>query len=371
MNAGSGAIATTGATSTGTLTANAGTASTSTSTGTAIITGGVGVSGNVYAGAVYDNATRVVSSVTATAGGGISISGATTSGPSAAFTITNTGVLSITGTANQITANVATGNILLSLPQSINSTATPTFSNVTLANGVTTGGPVYVGGYSQIPSYSSMMGIKFPGGGTQYGLSLQPATDTTNVLSVFNAAGTYLGGINETSSAITFSGAGSFSSVSVSGSIVPTSGNAVNLGSSTNWFATVYGQSTQAQYADLAEKYESDSDYEPGTVLVFGEETEVTTSTTANDSRVAGVVSTLPAHLMNSGLTDGVALALTGRVPCKVTGVVKRGDMMVTSEIPGVAMTNNSPSIGTVIGKALGNYSSDGVGVVEVVVGRY
>ena len=156
----------------------------------------------------------------------------------------------------------------------------------------------------------------------------------------------------------------------VSGNIVPVSNvAAINLGSTTAWYNNIYGTAIHALYADLAEKYTSDANYGPGTVLVFGDETEVTVSTKANDVRVAGVVSTDPAYLMNGGI-DGVAVALTGRVPCKVIGTVKRGDLMVTSDSPGIAMTNNNPQIGTVIGKALGTHSGDGIGVIEVVVGR-
>jgi hypothetical protein len=152
--------------------------------------------------------------------------------------------------------------------------------------------------------------------------------------------------------------------------IVPSSNAAaVSLGTSTNWFTNIYGTAIHAQYADLAECYESDVRYPAGTVVVFGDETEVTISTTASDTRVAGVVSTNPAYLMNEG-TGGLPIALQGRVPCQVTGTVKRGDLMVTSDIPGVAMANNNPPIGTVIGKALGTFSGSEVGVIEVVVGR-
>ena len=132
----------------------------------------------------------------------------------------------------------------------------------------------------------------------------------------------------------------------------------------------MYGTATSAQYADLAELYTSDVDYEPGTVLIFDGSAEVTQSTTANDRRVAGVVSTNPAHLMNDGLVGGIAVALTGRVPCRVVGMIKKGDLIVTSDILGVAMANNDPKMGTVIGKALGDYNSTEVGVIEVVVGR-
>ena len=129
------------------------------------------------------------------------------------------------------------------------------------------------------------------------------------------------------------------------------------------------GASFQATYADLAERYRSDHQYEPGTILVFGGETEVTISTQANDRRVAGVVTTDPAYLMNAGI-EGVDIALQGRVPCKVMGKITKGDLIVTSSIAGVGMANNDPKMGTVIGKALANYDSDIVGYIEVAVGR-
>jgi len=136
------------------------------------------------------------------------------------------------------------------------------------------------------------------------------------------------------------------------------------------WGRYFQGTATSANYADLAEKYLADSEYAPGTVLIFGGDKEVTLSTEANDRRVAGVVSTNPAHMMNAGLKGGVYVALTGRVPCRVVGLIYKGDLIVTSGIPGVAMANNDPKMGTVIGKALENYQSTEVGVIEVVVGR-
>jgi hypothetical protein len=156
------------------------------------------------------------------------------------------------------------------------------------------------------------------------------------------------------------------------GSLIPTANNVSNIGTTSYRYNTIFARATSASYADLAEKYESDADYEPGTVLVFGADTEVTISTRHEDNRVAGVVTTNPAYLMNSDAA-GVAVALTGRVPCRVVGIIRRGDMMVTSGIPGVAtacMPPFGPHIGTVIGKALQNYDSNEVGVIEIVVGR-
>jgi hypothetical protein len=129
------------------------------------------------------------------------------------------------------------------------------------------------------------------------------------------------------------------------------------------------GASFQATYADLAERYRSDHQYEPGTLVVFGGNAEVTISTQMNDRRVAGVITTAPAYLMNAGI-EGVDVALQGRVPCKVIGKIQKGDLMVTSGIAGVAMANNDPKMGTVIGKALQDYDSDIVGIIEVAVGR-
>jgi len=122
----------------------------------------------------------------------------------------------------------------------------------------------------------------------------------------------------------------------------------------------------------LAENYLADATYEEGTVLVFGGDEEVTVTNSKGNTRVAGVVSTNPAHLMNSNLEGEhvTAIALQGRVPCKVLGKVAKGDMLVTSAIPGYAIVNNSPGVGTVIGKAVGAKDDEGKGTVEVVVGR-
>jgi len=143
-----------------------------------------------------------------------------------------------------------------------------------------------------------------------------------------------------------------------------------NIGSATGYFNTVFAKATSAQYADLAENYLADADYTPGTVLVFGGNNEVTISTVSADVRIAGVVSTDPAHLMNSCLIGDhvVALALVGRVPTQVVGTVRKGDMMVSAG-HGRAQACATPAVGTVIGKSLENF--DGTeGVIEVVVGR-
>jgi hypothetical protein len=153
------------------------------------------------------------------------------------------------------------------------------------------------------------------------------------------------------------------------GKILPGANAVVDIGSTTAWFNTIYGKATQAQYADLAENYQADATYTPGQVVMFGGSQEVTIAT-ADTTAVAGVISTNPAHLMNGGLNgpNVVAVALQGRVPCNVIGPTRKGDLLVSAGF-GYARVNNSPAVGTVIGKALVDFT--GVkGVIEVVVGR-
>ena len=161
---------------------------------------------------------------------------------------------------------------------------------------------------------------------------------------------------------------------SVDSNIVPTGSR--NLGSNSNPWSVVYGgtfsgTATTARYADLAENYLADAEYAPGTVLVLGGTAEVTTTNVKGDHRVAGVVTTNPAHLMNSTLEgDHIAgIALSGRVPCQVVGEVRKGDILVSSAIPGYACVNNDPKIGTIIGKAITEKLDSERGTVEVLIG--
>jgi len=126
-----------------------------------------------------------------------------------------------------------------------------------------------------------------------------------------------------------------------------------------------------ATYSDLAEYYEGDQEYEPGTVLVFGGAKEVTTTTTINDTRAAGVVTTNPAYVMNQEQKGiKVCIALAGRVPCKVVGRIKKGDMLTTSGTHGYAVKALNPTLGSIIGKALEDKDYGEAGVIQVAVGR-
>jgi len=146
-----------------------------------------------------------------------------------------------------------------------------------------------------------------------------------------------------------------------------------NIGAAGSTFNTVFAKATSAQYADVAERYQADADYPPGTVLIIGGAQEVTASTHSHDTAVAGVISENPSYLMNSALdtVNSVAVALLGRVPCQVVGPIDRGDLLTTSAVPGTACRLDPAKYlpGCVIGKALQNYHSEQPGMIEIAVG--
>ena len=171
-----------------------------------------------------------------------------------------------------------------------------------------------------------------------------------------------------------FTGNLSLGSGVVTGNLIPSANITYTLGNSTTRWLTVFansfsGTATTAQYADLAEKYLADQDYIVGTVMVIGGTAEITQSQTSHDNSVLGVISGKPAYLMNSE-SSGLNVALTGRVPCMVKGPVRKGDVLVTSNIPGRAETLDPDRFtpGCILGKALEGTEND-LDTIEIVVG--
>ncbi len=158
----------------------------------------------------------------------------------------------------------------------------------------------------------------------------------------------------------------------VSGNIIPSIDATYDLGNVTNQWNVVYGHTIEATYADLAERYEADKEYDEGHVVVFGGVKEITETFSRCDTAVAGVISKHPALKMNSDAGNDIThpyVALKGRVPCKVVGPVRKGQMLVThGEYPGYAMASNDPKIGSVIGKALQNLDSNEKSIIEIFV---
>jgi hypothetical protein len=135
----------------------------------------------------------------------------------------------------------------------------------------------------------------------------------------------------------------------------------------------LYAKGTQVPSSDIAEYMPVADDVTPGTVLVIGEDGKLRISTSAYDTRVAGIVSTSP------GVTLGIKdygnhgeqiIAVAGRVPCNADAThapIHAGDLLTTADNPGYAMKAMNPQIGTILGKAMGTLES-GTGTIEVLV---
>ena len=239
------------------------------------------------------------------------------------------------------------------------------------------------------PGFTSTSLIAWGGndtGNTNY-VRLRADSTTSRLESGRNGTGTfrnlevYTGGnarmIIDTGGAVTINQPSSGNALTVTGNVITTgtvqtttltTGANITSGTITGNWTLTSGSRLQATYADLAEYYEADKMYEPGTVLEFGGEKEVTLATDST-TRVAGVVSTNPSYVMNS-LCPGnaVAIALQGRVPVKVRGNIQKGDMLVSGG-NGYARPTTTPQIGTIIGKSLENFN--GIeGVIEIAIGR-
>jgi hypothetical protein len=140
---------------------------------------------------------------------------------------------------------------------------------------------------------------------------------------------------------------------------------------------TLTGTATQAQYADLAERYEADSQMEAGDIVKLGGEKEITKTASSYDSDVFGVISANPGVAMNIDAGDNSThpfVAFAGRLPCKVKGPIAKGDRITTSDIAGVGqkaeLDNELCSVYNVIGRSLESIASDEVETIEIVVGK-
>jgi len=384
---------------------NSSAASSSTSTGAVVVTGGVGMSGNLYAG------------------GDVRITSTTAS------TSASTGALVVSGGVGIAGKLFVTDDLSVAGDFTVNGTFTTTSSeSLAIADPF-----VFLADTNSGDSYDQGFVGKFVDGGpvTRFhgvfrdvtdgsyqmftNLTVQPTTvvDTgdasynlanlkINSLSVSNAvtastlvsnvaigtapftvtSTTQVANLNvATAGTVTTAAQGNITSVgtltglTVSGSIVPNANGTIQLGGTSARWSNIWGLSSSAQYADLAENYESDVHYDPATVVVFGGEKEITSSTITHDPKVAGVISTQPAYLMNDDSSRSgtwLPVALQGRVPCKVKGPVSKGDIVVASDIPGVAEKLNKILYepGSVIGKSLEHHPGTDIKIIEVVVGR-
>lgn len=280
----------------------------------------------------------------------------------------STGV-NITGTLD-VTGNITGGNIsgAGSALTALNATniSSGTLAQARLANASLTvnGTSIALGSSATITATATnALTIGTGLGGSSYNGSTGVTITNTGVLSLANG-----GGITASASTGTITLGSTATSANTAGAIVA-------RGASGEFSAGVItATATNARYADLAEMYQADNSYNPGTVVEFGGTHELTITTTESSPRVAGVVSTNPSYLMNCELNgvNAVAVALTGRVPCQVLGPVRKGDRLVSSSIPGVAHAIDESTYrpGCIIGKSLEDWAEATIASIEIAVGR-
>ena len=322
---------------------------------------GVNVTQNAYANAsgttIATNASGAIVNVTdSTLTYGV-FAGATPGATVVAntvFTVTASGNITATG-------NISGGNI-------VTAGAVSTTGNVAAGNVIITG--VLVNNIGNLELQSTAVNGN---------INLTPAgTGIVGVATALSVTGNTTGGNLLTGGLISATGnitGGNLSigtGIATLGSIINANANGVgNIGAVGGYFNTVFAKATSAQYADLAETYSADAVYPYGTVVVFGGSHEITVSNISHDTRVAGVISKDPAHLMNSAAT-GLPVALTGRVQCQVRGPVRKGDILVNIDTGTAGPLDPALAAwGCVIGKSLEDYSGDGVAMIEIAVGRF
>jgi hypothetical protein len=135
---------------------------------------------------------------------------------------------------------------------------------------------------------------------------------------------------------------------------------------------TISGNQINANYADVAERFAADEVLEAGTVVELGGSAEITQVTSDLSDKVFGVISTRAAYLMNSKAGSDEThppVAMTGRVPVQVTGVVQRGDRLVSAGngIARAAAAGEATAF-NVIGRSLNDKLDSGLGTVEAIV---
>jgi hypothetical protein len=332
------------------------------STGNLIIR--TNVSGTTYtvATALGANGTFAMANA-ATVGTTLSVTGNTTGGNlltggqvSAAGNITGANfignVIPPAGGAVSTTGNISGGNILTSGLISAG-------GNITSAANIA--GNYVLGNGSQLTGLSAAVAVtKFVNGtsegnaGSSGGNITFTVGGTSNVLVL-------------TSSTAYFSDDVSVSAIQKTGS------NAVgNIGSSANYFNRVFATATTALYADVAERFAADEFLEPGTVVELGGVKEITRSQQDLSENVFGVISTRPAYTMNGGAGEDDThppVAMTGRVPVKAIGIIRRGDRLVSagSGVARAAQPGEATAF-NVIGRSLEDKHLEELGTIEAIV---
>ena len=202
------------------------------------------------------------------------------------------------------------------------------------------------------------------GGSTTTAMTIDGGTSNVNINTNLVVSGL----ISATGNSVNFGTA----AVSL-GSIINNNANGVgNIGSSGTYFNTIFAKATSAEYADLAERFEADTAYPPGTVVMLGGAKEITAAVEDATDEVFGVISTRPAYTMNGAAGDDAThppIAMTGRVPVRVIGAVRKGDRLVSAGNGLARAASRSEwTAYNVIGRAIRDKLTEDEGTVEAIV---
>jgi hypothetical protein len=370
-----------------------------TSTGV-FVTGLVSATGNI-------TAANFVGNVIPPAGGAVSTTGNITGG-----NLLTSGIMSATGNATggnlitsgqaTVTGNVTAGNVFFGSGR-VSGTGNIIGGNVLFGSGIVSGTGNITGGNVLFGSGRISGTGNIIGGNVLFGSGVVSGTgnisagfffgDGTNITGLSNALGNSItkivngsssGNIDTSGGNITFTVAGvtnvmvlATTGAVVTGlstpSIEKTGTNAVgNIGSASSYFNRLFATATTALYADVAERFAADEELAPGTVVELGGVAEITRSTQDLSENVFGVISTNAAYLMNGGAGEDNThppVAMTGRVPVQVVGVVLKGDRLVSagSGVARAAQPGEATAF-NVIGRALVDKLTPGPGTIEAIV---
>jgi hypothetical protein len=336
--------------------------------------GAVSTTGNITGGNLLTSG--IMSAAGNATGGNLITSGlATVTGNIQGGNLRTAGLISATG-------NITGGNVLFG-SGIVSGTGNITGGNVLFGSGIVsgtgniTGGNVLFGS-GRVSGVGNISAGFFLGNGSQLtGLSsavsvtkIENGTSEGNVTSSGGNIAFTIGGI---SNVMVLATTGAIVTSLSTPSIEHTGTNAVgNIGSSSSYFNRLFATATTALYADVAERFASDEELAPGTVVELGGSAEITRAKRDLSENVFGVISTNAAYLMNGGAGEDHThppVAMTGRVPVQVIGVVRKGDRLVSAgngvaraAQPGEATAFN------VIGRALVDKPTPESGTIEAIV---
>jgi hypothetical protein len=276
----------------------------------------------------------------------------------------------VTVTATMANANITTAN--LGVTTTANITTGSQSTNGTLTGVWTANGSGTANSISGTSMWITGGNLVISGGGSTLGIRTDNYYYANGV--PVNFAGTYTNGnvsdyLTGANSVTRFGGAIAISSATTANITTGASGTAGQF--TGNWTLTS-GSRLNATYADLAERFEADAYYDAGTVVELGGDKEITSVKYELSEDIFGVISDTAAYLMNSGAGDNTThppVAMTGRVQVKVTGVVKKGDRLVSAG-NGIARAaqHGEATAFNVIGRALENKTTTTIGTVLSIV---